>query len=152
MILLIETVRRRTELFFKELRLAKYQAEIRFICHDITILCLFICSHSSQTITETFGSQTQNVTSTKTGVRFVQIYVEMIQRLQFYSFLDVLRFAGIDLVAEVPPKECTERVVCCDGGDPHLGHPKVYINLVRYWFESGIDWHDEVNLIITFVF
>lgn len=83
---------------------------------------------------------------------FVQIYVEMIQRLQFYSFLDVLCFAGIDLVAEVPPKECTERVVCCDGGDPHLGHPKVYINLVRYWFESGIDWHDEVNLIITFVF
>ncbi|XP_031619030.1 probable NADH dehydrogenase [ubiquinone] iron-sulfur protein 6, mitochondrial [Contarinia nasturtii] len=36
---------------------------------------------------------------------------------------------GINLIAEVPPKECTERVVCCDGGDPNLGHPKVYINL-----------------------
>lgn len=41
---------------------------------------------------------------------------------------------GIDLIAEVPPKECTERVVFCDGGDPHLGHPKVYINLVMQIF------------------
>lgn len=40
-------------------------------------------------------------------------------------------FIGIDLIDEIPPKECTERVVYCDGGDPHLGHPKVYINLVR---------------------
>lgn len=37
---------------------------------------------------------------------------------------------GIKLIAEVPPKECTERVVFCDGGDGPLGHPKVYINLV----------------------
>lgn len=37
---------------------------------------------------------------------------------------------GIKLIAEVPPKECTERVVYCDGGDGPLGHPKVYINLV----------------------
>lgn len=41
-----------------------------------------------------------------------------------------LFFTGIDLIDEIPPKECEERVVCCDGGDPHLGHPKVYINLV----------------------
>lgn len=38
---------------------------------------------------------------------------------------------GINLIAEIPPKECTERVVSCDGGDGPLGHPKVYINLVR---------------------
>lgn len=37
---------------------------------------------------------------------------------------------GIKLIAEVPPKECTERVVYCDGGDGPLGHPKVYLNLV----------------------
>lgn len=43
-----------------------------------------------------------------------------------------LCYVGINLIAEVPPKECTERVVCCDGGDPHLGHPKVYINLVNF--------------------
>lgn len=52
---------------------------------------------------------------------------------------------GINLIAEVPPKEVTERVVCCDGGDPHLGHPKVYINLVsvqRKWF---ID-NNEINV------
>lgn len=39
-------------------------------------------------------------------------------------------FLAIDLIAEIPPKECTERVVNCDGGDGPLGHPKVYINLV----------------------
>ncbi|XP_055296164.1 NADH dehydrogenase [ubiquinone] iron-sulfur protein 6, mitochondrial [Sitodiplosis mosellana] len=48
-------------------------------------------------------------------------------------FTDATRYVnknwGINLIAEVPPKECTERVVYCDGGDPHLGHPKVYINL-----------------------
>uniref|UniRef100_A0A9N6ZES9 NADH dehydrogenase [ubiquinone] iron-sulfur protein 6, mitochondrial n=1 Tax=Alona affinis TaxID=381656 RepID=A0A9N6ZES9_9CRUS len=38
------------------------------------------------------------------------------------------RFA-IDLIAEVPPKECKSRVVACDGGGGPLGHPKVYINL-----------------------
>jgi NADH dehydrogenase (ubiquinone) Fe-S protein 6 len=37
---------------------------------------------------------------------------------------------AIDLIAEQPIIESTERVVWCDGGDPHLGHPKVYINLV----------------------
>lgn len=37
---------------------------------------------------------------------------------------------AIDLIAEVPVKECTERVVSCDGGGGPLGHPKVYINLV----------------------
>ncbi|XP_039497338.1 NADH dehydrogenase [ubiquinone] iron-sulfur protein 6, mitochondrial [Drosophila santomea] len=36
---------------------------------------------------------------------------------------------GIKLIDEVAPKECTERVVYCDGGDGPLGHPKVYINL-----------------------
>jgi len=36
---------------------------------------------------------------------------------------------AIDLIAEIPPKECTERVVNCDGGDGPLGHPIVYINL-----------------------
>uniref|UniRef100_A0A1A9Z7W4 NADH dehydrogenase [ubiquinone] iron-sulfur protein 6, mitochondrial n=1 Tax=Glossina pallidipes TaxID=7398 RepID=A0A1A9Z7W4_GLOPL len=36
---------------------------------------------------------------------------------------------GIKLVNEIPPKECKERVVYCDGGDGPLGHPKVYINL-----------------------
>lgn len=50
-------------------------------------------------------------------------------------------FTGINLVDEVPPKECTDRVVACDGGDPHLGHPKVYINLVRIVL-SSTNWMD----------
>ncbi|KAF0300224.1 NADH dehydrogenase [ubiquinone] iron-sulfur protein 6, mitochondrial [Amphibalanus amphitrite] len=36
---------------------------------------------------------------------------------------------AIDLIAQVPPKVCTERVVSCDGGGGALGHPKVFINL-----------------------
>ncbi|NP_001280386.1 NADH dehydrogenase [ubiquinone] iron-sulfur protein 6, mitochondrial [Acyrthosiphon pisum] len=36
---------------------------------------------------------------------------------------------AIDLIKQVPPKPCTERVVYCDGGGGPLGHPKVYINL-----------------------
>ncbi|KAG5884757.1 hypothetical protein JTB14_029238 [Gonioctena quinquepunctata] len=36
---------------------------------------------------------------------------------------------AIDLIAEVPPKACKERVVSCDGGSGPTGHPKVYINL-----------------------
>lgn len=39
---------------------------------------------------------------------------------------------AINLIAEVPPKACKERVVWCDGGDGPVGHPKVYINLVSY--------------------
>lgn len=38
---------------------------------------------------------------------------------------------AIDLIHEVPVKECTERVVACDGGGGPLGHPKIYINLVK---------------------
>jgi len=41
---------------------------------------------------------------------------------------------AIDLINQVPPKECTERVVFCDGGGGPLGHPKVYINLVQSLF------------------
>lgn len=38
---------------------------------------------------------------------------------------------AINLIAEVPPKPCKERVIYCDGGGGPLGHPKVYINLVK---------------------
>ena len=36
---------------------------------------------------------------------------------------------AIDLINQVPPKECIKSVVYCDGGGGPLGHPKVYINL-----------------------
>ncbi|XP_071785222.1 NADH dehydrogenase [ubiquinone] iron-sulfur protein 6, mitochondrial-like [Asterias amurensis] len=36
---------------------------------------------------------------------------------------------AIDLVDEEPPKEVNTNNVWCDGGDPNLGHPKVFINL-----------------------
>lgn len=39
---------------------------------------------------------------------------------------------GINLINEVPPSPKKERIVACDGGGGPLGHPKVYINLVRY--------------------
>ncbi|GAB0091822.1 NADH dehydrogenase [Sergentomyia squamirostris] len=36
---------------------------------------------------------------------------------------------AISLIDEVPPTECAERVVACDGGGGPLGHPKIFINL-----------------------
>ncbi|XP_022123078.2 probable NADH dehydrogenase [ubiquinone] iron-sulfur protein 6, mitochondrial [Pieris rapae] len=36
---------------------------------------------------------------------------------------------AVNLIAEVPPKEVTERVVWCDGGSGPEGHPRVYINV-----------------------
>lgn len=39
---------------------------------------------------------------------------------------------GIKLINEVPPSPKKERIVACDGGGGPLGHPKVYINLVKY--------------------
>ncbi|CAO1338689.1 unnamed protein product [Diamesa hyperborea] len=36
---------------------------------------------------------------------------------------------AINLIEETPIIECKDRIVACDGGDEHLGHPKVYINL-----------------------
>ena len=41
----------------------------------------------------------------------------------------VNRNFAIEMVAEVPPIEIDGNHVYCDGGDPALGHPKVYINL-----------------------
>ncbi|XP_066256839.1 probable NADH dehydrogenase [ubiquinone] iron-sulfur protein 6, mitochondrial [Euwallacea similis] len=38
---------------------------------------------------------------------------------------------SINLIAEVPPKACKDRVVWCDGGSGPEGHPRVYINLDR---------------------
>lgn len=38
---------------------------------------------------------------------------------------------AIKLVAEEPVTDVGARVVSCDGGGGALGHPKVYINLVR---------------------
>lgn len=38
---------------------------------------------------------------------------------------------GIKLIEETPPSCTKDRIVACDGGGGPLGHPKVYINLVR---------------------
>ena len=37
--------------------------------------------------------------------------------------------AAIELIAQVPVRMETRRIVSCDGGGGALGHPKVYINL-----------------------
>ncbi|CAB3231118.1 unnamed protein product [Arctia plantaginis] len=36
---------------------------------------------------------------------------------------------AVKLIAQVPPKQVTARVVWCDGGSGAEGHPRVYINL-----------------------
>lgn len=55
---------------------------------------------------------------------------------------------GIKLIDEIPPKECTERVVFCDGGDGPLGHPKVYINLVN--IKENLHVRTYVNMHLDF--
>jgi len=53
------------------------------------------------------------------------------------------------MIAEIPPIEVEGRVAVCDGrdgpdGPAALGHPRVYINLVRYlpvvenWFLASL--------------
>lgn len=42
--------------------------------------------------------------------------------------------AAIELIAQQPVIMCKERIVACDGGNGPLGHPKIYINLVRPGF------------------
>lgn len=44
---------------------------------------------------------------------------------------------AINLVAEEPVTHLEARVVSCDGGGGALGHPKVYINLVRFIYVIG---------------
>lgn len=39
---------------------------------------------------------------------------------------------AIKLIDEVPPSLEKDRIIACDGGGGPLGHPKVYINLVRF--------------------
>lgn len=38
---------------------------------------------------------------------------------------------AIELISKVPVIELHENIVACDGGGGKLGHPKIYINLVR---------------------
>lgn len=78
-----------------------------------------------------FNNATRYVNKNWGTVNFYCVdYKRFYCKICFFNCLFVCIFIGINLVDEIPPKECTERVVYCDGGDPHLGHPKVYINLV----------------------
>ena len=45
--------------------------------------------------------------------------------------------AAIELIAAVPVKQVKERIVACDGGGGALGHPKIYINLVKQKSNKG---------------
>lgn len=70
--------------------------------------------------------------------KYLNLYIFQVFDKEDYRnarFVNAKRYVnenwGIKLIEEVPPKECTERVIFCDGGDGPLGHPKVYINLVR---------------------
>jgi len=55
---------------------------------------------------------------------------------------------AIDLINEVAPSSQKDRIVACDGGGGPLGHPKVYINLVYYFYISIIKYMKYLYLII----
>lgn len=41
---------------------------------------------------------------------------------------------AIDLISKYPIVQVHEHIVACDGGGGSLGHPKIYINLVKFTF------------------
>jgi len=54
-------------------------------------------------------------------------------RYQDVNQKEVNKQWAIDMIAKVPPILVTKRVISCDGGgNPALGHPRVYINLDSY--------------------
>lgn len=57
--------------------------------------------------------------------------LESTYTIALYCCLKVNKNFAINLVAEEPVSDIEVRVVSCDGGGGALGHPKVYINLVR---------------------
>ncbi|KAK7576043.1 hypothetical protein V9T40_012329 [Parthenolecanium corni] len=65
--------------------------------------------------------------TTHTGQKFA---LDDSRRVRFYNAKKYVNpNIAIELIAKVPPIPSKERIVWCDGGDEHLGHPKVYINL-----------------------
>jgi len=52
---------------------------------------------------------------------------------------------AINLVAEEPVSNVESRVVSCDGGGGALGHPKVYINLVKPFLQRFM----KANLLLN---
>jgi len=55
---------------------------------------------------------------------------------------------AINLINEVEPSSQKDRIVACDGGGGPLGHPKVYINLVCYFYISIIKYMKYLYSII----
>lgn len=105
---------------------------------------------SRRTITEMFDSQMQLATSIRISVRIPSWAVLLVLRLIQFILIDC---SAIDLIAEIPPKEVTERVVYCNGGDDHLGHPKVYINLVCIWRaldSQWLQWNRHLSYILVY--
>ncbi|XP_064641092.1 NADH dehydrogenase [ubiquinone] iron-sulfur protein 6, mitochondrial-like [Lineus longissimus] len=64
---------------------------------------------------------------THTGQKFEKDDVRLVRFVDKSKLVN--KQYAIDLIDEIPPKACEERVVSCDGGGGALGHPKVYINL-----------------------
>uniref|UniRef100_A0A182PDG0 Zinc finger CHCC-type domain-containing protein n=1 Tax=Anopheles epiroticus TaxID=199890 RepID=A0A182PDG0_9DIPT len=87
---------------------------------------------------------TRSITTQVVATRCATIKDEITHTGQYYEENDYrnVRFVNatkvvnpnwaIKLIDELPIVKSEQRVVCCDGGtDPALGHPKVYINLVK---------------------
>uniref|UniRef100_A0A2K5BXB0 NADH:ubiquinone oxidoreductase subunit S6 n=1 Tax=Aotus nancymaae TaxID=37293 RepID=A0A2K5BXB0_AOTNA len=98
--------------------------------------CRLLCRSDAAARSLSLGTRCFGVQVSPTGEKIThtgQVYDEKdYRRLRFVGRQkEVNENFGIDLIAEQPVSEVETRVISCDGGGGALGHPKVYINLVR---------------------
>ena len=117
-------------------------AHTLFNFHETTSLRLLICLNrgpiTGGTHKQHFGAATVN--SHRIGnilgicisrnVHYCLIVCSVVTEIILFVSQVNKNFA-INLVAEEPVTDVQARIVSCDGGGGALGHPKVYINLVR---------------------
>uniref|UniRef100_A0A2K5Q2A8 NADH:ubiquinone oxidoreductase subunit S6 n=1 Tax=Cebus imitator TaxID=2715852 RepID=A0A2K5Q2A8_CEBIM len=100
--------------------------------------CRLLCQSGAAARSLPLGARCFGVQVSPTGEKIThtgQVYDEKdYRRVRFVGRQkEVNENFGIDLIAEQPVSEVETRVISCDGGGGALGHPKVYINLVRSW-------------------
>uniref|UniRef100_A0A2K6U3N4 NADH:ubiquinone oxidoreductase subunit S6 n=1 Tax=Saimiri boliviensis boliviensis TaxID=39432 RepID=A0A2K6U3N4_SAIBB len=98
--------------------------------------CRLLCRSGAVARSLPLGARCFGVQVSPTGEQIThtgQVYDEKdYRRIRFVGRQkEVNENFGIDLIAEQPVSEVETRVISCDGGGGALGHPKVYINLVR---------------------
>ena len=78
-------------------------------------------SNKSMNLSETWSKKQMPKSLAMQGARFETVSIEKQPN----------PIPAIELISKVPVVEVHENIASCDGGGGRLGHPKIYINLVR---------------------